>query len=167
MRECGKCGESVAESKAFCPGCGAAMDEEATTAASDNFDGTMQFGQTMYDRLISDMGLDLGAKPVAEMGSTPPTDAAEKATEAARQPLPPLRQPAEQVVLKPAARPATAEVVLTPATASKEVAQMSPVPAAKSNLWKWLIAAAVVIVVLAVAIVIVAAAIIFFLMPRM
>lgn len=163
MRQCDKCGESVAEAKAFCPGCGASMDEEAegVKPEGENLDGTMQFGQTMYNRLISEMGLDLAATPSAEKAPEPPVVAApviQKAPE-------PVRPSAEQIVLKPAARPAAQATVLKPAVAAKQ-----PEPAAvepkKSNLWKWLIGLAVVLVLLALLIVIAAAAIVFVYLPR-
>ena len=61
-RQCDKCGETVAASKAFCPACGHAfVDEEVRTDTSEfkMTDGTMQFSQSMYNNMLSDMGLNI------------------------------------------------------------------------------------------------------------
>ncbi len=67
-RQCDKCGEMVSVTKAFCPACGHALVEEETRADTSEFqglDGTMQLGQTMYNQMLSDMGLNIakGAPP--------------------------------------------------------------------------------------------------------
>ncbi|MBC7901705.1 MAG: hypothetical protein H7070_16820 [Saprospiraceae bacterium] len=65
-KRCEKCGESVDEAKAFCPGCGHAFVEEQKRLAASEFDrhaGTVQFGQTMYTNLLSDMGLNISVPP--------------------------------------------------------------------------------------------------------
>jgi len=61
-KNCPQCGETVAESKAFCPSCGHAfVDEQQRTDASayEKADHTMQMGQTMYNDMLSDMGLNV------------------------------------------------------------------------------------------------------------
>jgi len=66
VKQCAECGENVDEAKAFCPSCGHAFVEEEKRAEPSNFeklDGTMQFGQTMYNQMLSDMGLNLKASP--------------------------------------------------------------------------------------------------------
>ena len=66
LRECDKCGEMVDEAKAFCPGCGRAFVEEAVRTESTEFnllDGTMKMGDTMYNQMLSDMGLNTSAQP--------------------------------------------------------------------------------------------------------
>jgi len=65
-KQCTKCGEMVDEAKAFCPGCGHAfVDEKKRTSVSD-FDqsqSTVQLGNTMYNQMLSDMGLNISKKP--------------------------------------------------------------------------------------------------------
>ena len=87
----------VDEAKAFCPGCGHAFVEEEKRQKDSEFerlDNTVQLGQTMYNQMLSDMGLNtakasaaserrveviapLGeqrnkpASPIAETGSKP------------------------------------------------------------------------------------------------
>lgn len=65
-KQCGRCGEVVDDAKAFCPGCGDAfVAEEKRTTVSD-FDmsnKTVQLGGTMYNQLLSDMGLSISKTP--------------------------------------------------------------------------------------------------------
>ena len=66
LRECDKCSEMVDEAKAFCPGCGHAFVEEQMRSEASNFDtaeSTVQLGQTMYDQMLSDMGLNTSKAP--------------------------------------------------------------------------------------------------------
>ncbi len=59
---CPKCGERSDEAKAFCQACGHAfVEEEQRTdrSAYEQADNTMQMGQTMYNAMLSDMGLNL------------------------------------------------------------------------------------------------------------
>jgi hypothetical protein len=63
---CGSCGEQVDEAKAFCPGCGNAFVEEEKRTTVTEFEGsekTVQLGQTMYNQLLSDMGLNIAKPP--------------------------------------------------------------------------------------------------------
>lgn len=61
QKQCGNCQEMVDEAKAFCPGCGNAFVEEERREASDfeKMDNTVQLGQTMYNQMLSDMGLNI------------------------------------------------------------------------------------------------------------
>src|SRR5947209_8753618 len=66
LRQCSKCNEMVDEAKAFCPGCGHAfVDEEQRREASefDRSDKTVQFSETMFGSMLSDMGLDISKTP--------------------------------------------------------------------------------------------------------
>jgi len=108
QRECDKCGEMVDEAKAFCPGCGRAFVDENVREKSTEFDmldGTMQLGNTMYNQMLSDMGLNISAAP------DKPAEVVQPATPAyqpAAQPVHQILQPAVQQDIKPA--------VETPAT---------------------------------------------------
>ena len=55
----------VDEAKAFCPGCGNAfvMEEKAKASAFQNLETTTQFGQTMYNQMLEDMGLNIADVP--------------------------------------------------------------------------------------------------------
>lgn len=66
--ECGKCGEVVDAAKAFCPGCGNSLLEEEQREASrfEKMDNTVQLGQTMYNQMLSDMGLSVEKGPSAQ-----------------------------------------------------------------------------------------------------
>lgn len=68
LRQCDKCSEMVDEAKAFCPGCGNAFVEEKDREASkfEKMDSTVQFGQTMYNQMLEDMGLNIGAVPSSQ-----------------------------------------------------------------------------------------------------
>lgn len=68
LKECDKCSEMVDEAKAFCPGCGQAFVEEQVRTEASNFDtmdSTVQLGQTMYNQMLSDMGLNTSKAPNA------------------------------------------------------------------------------------------------------
>jgi hypothetical protein len=65
-KTCPQCSETVDEAKAFCPACGHSfVTEEKRTDASayDKADHTMQMGQTMYNSMLSDMGLNIRKEP--------------------------------------------------------------------------------------------------------
>lgn len=69
QKQCDQCGETVDEAKAFCPACGHAFVEEEKRADQSGFDtagGTMQFGQTMYNQMLSDMGLNIKERKTKE-----------------------------------------------------------------------------------------------------
>lgn len=66
LKKCDKCSEMVDEAKAFCPACGNAFVEEQQRSVSTNFeemDMTVQLGQTMYNQMLSDMGLNVSKAP--------------------------------------------------------------------------------------------------------
>jgi len=66
QKKCEKCGEMADEVKAFCPACGNAFVEEEKRQAASKFeklDSTVQFGQTMYNQMLEDMGLDISSLP--------------------------------------------------------------------------------------------------------
>ena len=66
LRQCEKCSEMVDEAKAFCPGCGHAFVQEEKRSNTSNFelmDNTVQLGQTMYNQMLSDMGLNISKAP--------------------------------------------------------------------------------------------------------
>lgn len=66
LRQCDKCNEMVDEAKAFCPGCGNAFVQEEKRQEASEFEklgGTMQVGQTMYNQMLEDMGLNISGAP--------------------------------------------------------------------------------------------------------
>ena len=66
LRQCDKCSEMVDEAKAFCPGCGNAFVEEEKRREASKFeklDPTIQFGQTVYNQMLEDMGLNISGAP--------------------------------------------------------------------------------------------------------
>ena len=68
-KRCSKCGEEVDEAKAFCPGCGKALIEEDKRTTVTEFDlssETVKLGGTMYNKLLSDMGLSISKAPNKE-----------------------------------------------------------------------------------------------------
>jgi hypothetical protein len=77
-KQCGRCGEVVDDAKAFCPGCGNAFvaEEERTTVSDfDMSNKTVQLGGTMYNQLLSDMGLSTSKSAnkaeAAQVGTKP------------------------------------------------------------------------------------------------
>lgn len=56
----------VDEAKAFCPGCGNAFVTEEKRSEASKFEkmgGTVQFGQTVYNQMLEDMGLNIAGSP--------------------------------------------------------------------------------------------------------
>lgn len=148
QKQCGKCGESVDEAKAFCPGCGHAfVDEKKRTSVSDydRSNPTVAMGETMFNQLLSDMDLAIAKQPQAPP-QTPPT--------------PPMPKRRVEVVtpVVPSVQP--------PASASrKENVAPQPVPTpARSSARTWIIAAIIAAGLLVVlgAIIIVVAFILYF-----
>ncbi len=93
LRQCDKCSEMVDEAKAFCPECGNVLVEEKQReeeSAYESMDGTMQFGQTMYNQMLSDMGLNISAAPNKKFDE--PQPAAPEVIEPAQLPVQPVRQ---------------------------------------------------------------------------
>jgi len=104
--QCEKCGETVDEAKAFCPACGHAfVDEEKRQEASkfEKLDRTVQFGQTMYNQMLEDMGLDISNLPkpaekrvetIAPVNATPVVPPVETQPAAPTQPVRKPKEPA-------------------------------------------------------------------------
>lgn len=66
FRTCEKCGESADAAKAFCPGCGepfVAEKERVKTSEFDASGSTVQFSQTAFNMVLSDMGLNISEAP--------------------------------------------------------------------------------------------------------
>lgn len=62
LKKCDKCDEMVDEAKAFCPGCGSPFIEEEKrpdVSSFERLDNTVQLGNTMYNQMLSDMGLNI------------------------------------------------------------------------------------------------------------
>src|SRR6478752_6644641 len=65
-KQCGKCGEMVDEAKAFCPGCGHSVVDEKQRETVSDFDQskrTVQLGETMFNQMLSEMGLNISRPP--------------------------------------------------------------------------------------------------------
>ena len=72
-KPCPKCGELADEAKAFCPGCGNAfVDEKKRTTVSefDQSKRTVQLGATMFNEMLSEMGLSISKAPDREEKKT-------------------------------------------------------------------------------------------------
>ena len=68
-QQCGKCGEMVDEAKAFCPGCGDSFVDEKQRETVSDFDQskrTVQLGETMFNQMLSEMGLNISKPPNRE-----------------------------------------------------------------------------------------------------
>lgn len=66
VKTCEKCGESVDAAKAFCPECGnpfVSEEEPVGSSEIDDFAGTMQYSDSMYKRVLSEMDLDTSQQP--------------------------------------------------------------------------------------------------------
>ena len=97
----------VDEAKAFCPSCGHAFVEEQTRqepSVFESMEGTMQLGNTMYNQMLSDMGLNISAAPNKPAETVQPV--AQPVVQPAVQPaVQQIIQPAVQQVIQPAAEP--------------------------------------------------------------
>lgn len=65
-KQCDNCGETVDGAKAFCPACGNSFIAEDARQSVSEFDrsaGTVQFGQTLFNEMLSDMGLNISEAP--------------------------------------------------------------------------------------------------------
>ena len=130
LRQCDKCSEMVDEAKAFCPSCGHALVEEATRkeqSVFESMEGTMQLGNTMYNQMLSDMGLNISAAPNKPAESI---------------------QPAVQPAVRPVVQPPVQHQVIQPA--SQQVAQPAaePMNPSGSNTTKWLIIGGIAVLLL-------------------
>lgn len=102
QRPCDKCGEEVSVTKAFCPACGHALvDEEQREDTSEfqRLDGTMQVGKTMYNQMLSEMGLNISVPSEQVTEAVKPVLSEISTATEPKQPAAPVRTEA----LKPAA----------------------------------------------------------------
>ncbi len=146
LRQCEKCDEMVDEAKAFCPGCGHAFVEEEARQASSGFDKaekTVQLGQTMYNQMLSEMGLNISKKgpeqPETRVeaiapAAPPPDKRTEVVVPAAAPPAatPPAAAP-PAAVIPAAVTPAEPKAVTPPAVkpqAAREQKQAAATPQA-------------------------------------
>ena len=61
---------------AFCPGCGDPFVHEETREKLSEFEasaGTVQFGMSLYNQLLSDMGLNISEAPKKQLDDQPHT----------------------------------------------------------------------------------------------
>jgi uncharacterized Zn finger protein (UPF0148 family) len=126
-KTCPQCGEAVGETKAFCPACGHAFVDEAKrtdASAYDKADHTMQMGQTMYNNMLSDMGLNVKKEPEKRVEVLKPVGV----------------QPAQ--VLQPIAATPTSQPRPSPPAASE------PPAVKKSNKKIWIITIVVAVLLL-------------------
>ena len=140
LRQCEKCSDMVDEAKAFCPGCGHAFVEEQMRkepSVFESMDGTMQFGQTMYNQMLTDMGLNISSAPDKPAEVVQP--AAQPAVPA---PMQQVIQPAVQQVIQPAT-----QQVIQPAA--------SPAKPAGSSRTTWLAIGGVVLLLLFILLIVV------------
>lgn len=129
----------VDEAKAFCPACGNAFVEEERRSVTTNFeemDMTVQLGQTMYNQMLSDMGLNVSKAP----------DVQEKVVEVA------------------AAAPAVPLQPIAPAT-PVPTAQSIPSKSSNKWIWI-MVGVIAAFILLGIVIVVVAAGVAFYLSPR-
>jgi predicted amidophosphoribosyltransferase len=139
LKQCDKCSEMVDEAKAFCPACGNAFVEEERRSVTTNFeemDMTVQLGQTMYNQMLSDMGLNVSKAP----------DVQEKVVEVA------------------AAAPAVPLQPIAPAT-PVPTAQSVPAKSSNKWIWI-IVGVIAAFILLGIVIVVVAAGVAFYLSPR-
>ncbi|MFN6963466.1 MAG: hypothetical protein ACK4S4_06845 [Pyrinomonadaceae bacterium] len=152
QRQCAQCGGSVDAAKAFCPECGAAMIAEESRQDASDYDAsprTVQFGQTMFNQVLSDMGLtDAGARTDDK---TPTTGQA-----------PP--RPSSVTTLKPVASSSADEAPPRPPSAAPS-AERGPGKPGLSTKWIVVLVASAVALLLAVA-ALAAAAVILYLLSR-
>jgi predicted RNA-binding Zn-ribbon protein involved in translation (DUF1610 family) len=150
-RQCENCGEAVDAAKAFCPGCGNAFVEEKAREQASEFeshDSTVQMGQTMYNQMLSDMGLNISRSA--------PNPATEPKKAEVVVPIAPASPQSVSVELKPAA-PSQVEIKpAAPPPASVPSAKNVEQPKAGSSKWIWIAVAAGVLVILFAALIIAA-----------
>lgn len=147
LKQCGTCSEMVDEAKAFCPGCGNAfVEEEKREQASqfDRLDNTVQLGHTMYNQMLSDMGLNISdtappsqqsaETPIPKASPEPIQKAIPKVTQRRIETLSPVSQKRIEVIAPAAA-----------AAAKPPVSKATEKPTTKS-ITKWLILGGVLLI---------------------
>lgn len=80
LKQCEQCSEMVDEAKAFCPGCGNAFVDEKLRGKQTDFEAmghTVQLGQTMYNQMLTDMGLNISKAPDPAKAQVEPITAAD------------------------------------------------------------------------------------------
>lgn len=145
LKECDKCGEMVGEAKAFCPACGHAFVEEEQrqeTSKFDSFEHTVQFGQTMYNMMLSDMGLNISKSP----------NPGEKRVEVL-EPATPAEKQAEIPAAAPRPVERQVEVLQPVSTAPVQTAATSHETQTPSNVLKYVLIGLAVLVVFLVMVV--------------
>jgi hypothetical protein len=104
-KHCPKCGEIADEAKAFCPGCGNAFVEEKKRETVSEFDQskrTVQLGATMFNQMLSDMGLNISKKPADEKNTqvvTPLAPAAPSIPKREAQPSAPVKDSKSKIIM--------------------------------------------------------------------
>ncbi len=161
LKQCGTCSEMVDEAKAFCPGCGTAfVEEEKREQASqfDRLDNTVQLGHTMYNQMLSDMGLNISESAPPSQQSAEP--APPKVSPEPIQKAVPKVSPRRIETLSPVSQKRIEVIAPAAAAAAKPpVSKATEKPKAKSNT-KWLILGGVVLIL--GFLLVIAAAIIFY-----
>lgn len=102
-KQCGKCGEIVDEVKAFCPGCGNAFVDEKERTTKTDFDlsaNTIRLGDSMYNKMLSDMGLSISKQPNREPGVESVQAITENAAAASAEKNPVQPPPQKSSILK-------------------------------------------------------------------
>ena len=101
----------VDEAKAFCPSCGHAFVEEqtrSTPSVFESMDGTMQLGNTMYNQMLSDMGLNISAaadKPAEVLQPAAKSPVQRPVQQVIQPAVPPVIQSGVQPVVRLATEP--------------------------------------------------------------
>ena len=75
-KQCGKCGETVDEAKAFCPGCGNAFEEEKRRTTVSDFElseSNVRLSDSLYNEMLSEMGLSISKSPSPEEKKADPS----------------------------------------------------------------------------------------------
>lgn len=161
----------VDEAKAFCPGCGHSFVVEAKRESVSNFesfDGTVQLSDTMFNQMLTDMGLNISnaPNPVEKR-----VEVIAPATATPTETVPPVVATPAETVSPVVARPVVAtpvvatlaETIPPPVAAPAQVRPPDAVaadPKPKSNT-KWFILGGVIIFVLVFLLILAAAVIVY------
>ena len=69
LKKCEKCGEDVEIAKAFCPECGnpfVTEEKRQVVSEFDKYAGTINFSDSAYNKLLSELNLDTSRSPEEE-----------------------------------------------------------------------------------------------------